>query len=106
MGESLEYLSRDVAMQSQKPRHWWMLVAFTVGIFALEDVLTARLTPPGWPIYSDYLLMLLIPIGAVVMATTTSLPAWSIGLYGLVSACVSLGRIAGYPLALSLRHAA
>jgi len=74
----------------RKPRGWGLWVCFVFGIFLFEDVVTARLTPPGRPISSDYLLMLLLPIGAALMSISTSLPGWMIGLYGIEGACTFL----------------
>ena len=34
--------------------------------------------------------MLLLPIGALVMAVTTALPGWSMGLYGLFGSMIFL----------------
>jgi hypothetical protein len=52
--------------------------------------LQPNLTPPGWPTTANYIAMLLVPIGAVVIATATSVPGWTIGIYGAMSVFVFL----------------
>jgi hypothetical protein len=59
---------------------------YSGGALVVGNVLNVRLTPPGWPIASDYVLMLLIPIGAIVMSLRSRIPGWAIGMYGLLGA--------------------
>ena len=86
-----------------RPRRRWLFAAFAVGLFFLEDVLGARLTPPGWPVPYDYALMLLLPVGALIMARISSLPGSAIGMYGLIGAgTFLLGQISDRDLYLRL----
>jgi hypothetical protein len=68
-----------------RPRRWWLLWLFG-GMLVAGNVLNVRLTPPGWPVASDYVLMLLIPAGAIVMSLRSRIPGWVIGMYGLLGA--------------------
>lgn len=77
----LDYAGPALVM---KRRGWWLWGAFTFGIYFFEDLYGARLT--GWPVAYDYVLMVLVPVGAIVMAIKTSVPGWAIGLYGVLSA--------------------
>ena len=77
------------AAQAVHPRRYWVFAAFLIALVILE-ALQPRLTPPGWPTAFDYGLMLLLPIGAIVMALATSMPGWLLGLYGLLGACTFL----------------
>lgn len=93
MGEAATHPPRPLEyagpVPPERPLRLWVWFGFMAALVALEGF-QPRLTPPGWPTDLDYLLMLLLPIGAVVMATVTSLPGWSIGLYGLLGACTFL----------------
>jgi len=82
----LDYATPTVSVPPLRP---WVWAGFAVALVVLEG-LQPRLTPPGWPTTFDYALMLLLPIGAIVMAIGTSLPGWSLGLYGLLGACTFL----------------
>jgi hypothetical protein len=66
------------------PVRWWLLWGF--GGMVAGNVLNVRLTPPGWPVASDYVLMALIPIGGLVMGLWSRAPGWVIGLYGMLGA--------------------
>ncbi len=77
------------AAHAAHPRRYWVLIAFLIAVVVLEDF-QPRLTPSGWPTAFDYGLMLLLPIGAIVMALATSMPGWLLGLYGLFGACAFL----------------
>jgi len=81
-------------VHSTRPLRPWVFLGFALAVVVLEG-LQPRLTPPGWPTMLDYALMLLLPIGAVVMAVGTSLPGWLLGLYGLFGSMMFLqGQLA------------
>jgi hypothetical protein len=83
----LEYQTPPV--HTPKPKRWWVLVAFSLLLLVLEGM-SPRRTPPGWPTEFDYLLMLLLPIGAIALSLGTSQPGCLIGLYGELGACTFL----------------
>jgi hypothetical protein len=70
-----------------KPRRWWLLTIVLLGVFSFEDILPPRSHPPGWPENYDYVLMLSIPIGGLLICKLTSLPGWALGFYGLGAGC-------------------
>jgi hypothetical protein len=77
---------------------WWALL-LTLLVFEGGP----RMTPPGWPIERDFFLMFLIPVGAVVMSSCTSLPGWALGLYGILGAgTFLLGQLGDSRLAIGL----
>ena len=82
----LEYATPTLAIP---PRRYWVFAGFAVALVVLEG-LQPRMRPPGWPTTFDYLLMLLLPIGAIVMALATSLPGCLLGLYGLFGSMIFL----------------
>jgi hypothetical protein len=82
----LEYAAPTL---STRPLRLWVLAAFAFALVVFEGF-QPRLTPPGWPTTFDYALMLLLPLGAGVMAIGTSLPGWLLGLYGLFGSMMFL----------------
>jgi hypothetical protein len=74
-----------LSAEEKPPARWWLLGVFG-GALVVLNLLNVRLTPPGWPIASDYVLMLLIPVGAIAMSLRSRIPGWVIGMYGLLGA--------------------
>ena len=100
--------SRPAVISYHSPAHalparrYWITLIFFLFIFGGN--IRPRLTPPGWPDEGDYALMIAVPVGAILIAKFSDLPAWALGLYGEVSAiCFLLGQFADrrFPLGLA-----
>ena len=73
---------------------WLVLGSFSFLILAIE-ALAPRLSPSRWPTEEDYLAMLMLPVGAIVISLTTKLPHRCLLYYGFFGAV--LIRLPQYP---------
>ncbi len=86
-----------------RPARWWLLWLFGAVVLG-GNALSVRPTPPGWPITRDYVLMLLIPVGGIILSLLSRIPGRAIGIYGLLSAWAFLffGALSNTRLGLRL----
>ena len=64
-------------------RRPWMPFVFLTVVFAGEAIVPRSSRWP-WPMPEDYVLLGLMLAGALVQSLVSSMPAWAVGVYGLV----------------------